>query len=338
MTPTVDPPGLPVSIGPGRYKDVRAVVLESEALRVTIVPDPGAKIASLIHKKTGRECLFQLPGEEFRKTSYGAPFETGEVSGFDEMFPGITECYCNIEPWAGVKIPDHGEVWSLPWKCEISGAEVRTSVHGVRFPYVLTRTVTFEKANTLLLRYQVENLSACDFPAMWAAHPLFNMTPGTRIILPDAARNIINTVPGPALGGYGGRFTFPTARTADGKTWDLSQINPHRGKFYFKYFFLDDLQEGFAIIHDLKTHETVGLAWPVDQVPYLGMWVDEGGWEGYYHVAPEPCTAPFDRWDTARQWGKLPVVPALGSQRWLLRITVDLADHPRRVEADGTIR
>ena len=80
------------------------------------------------------------------------------------------------------------------------------------------------------------------------------------------------------------------------------------------------------------------MAWPVEQVPYLGMWVNEGVWAGQYHLAPEPCTAPFDRWDIARQWGKLPVIPPFGYQQWTLRISVALADTPSRVDPDGTIR
>ena len=321
----------------GRYKGVEAVILDSDALRLAVVPESGAKLASLIHKVTGRECFFQMAGEKFRHGSYAGSFGDGEPSGFDEMFPTITDCFCDVEPWAGIKIPDHGEVWSLPWRCEISGSEVRTTVASPRFPYSLTRTVIFERENIILLRYKAENHSAFGFPAMWAAHPLFNTTPGTRIILPDSARNIMNTVPGSVLGGYGGRFTFPIAKAPDSKTWDLSEIGPVERKVYFKYFFLDELKEGFAILHDPKSRQTVGLSWPVEQVPYLGMWVNEGGWGDYYHVAPEPCTAPFDRWDIARQWGKLPVIPPLSSQQWELRITVGLSENPRRVAEDGTI-
>ena len=338
MKPAAGKPVPPVTIFPGKYKGEDAVLMESEDLRLTLVPERGAKIASLVHKRTGRECLFQQPGKRFRKASYADPYENGEISGFDEMFPTISECYCDCEPWAGTKMPDHGEVWSLPWKCEQSESEVRTWVHSVRFPYILTRTVSFTRSNTILLRYQAENLSGFDFPALWSAHPLFNMTPGTRVIVPPSARNIMNTVAGPALGGYGERFSFPVARTADGKEFDLSRINPPGDKLYFKYFFLDEFKEGYVILHDPKTRETAGLAWPVQQVPYLGMWVNEGGWNDCYHIAPEPCTAPFDRWDVARQWGKLPVIPAFGSQHWELLITVDLSVNPRRMEPDGTIQ
>jgi galactose mutarotase-like enzyme len=327
----------PIKITEAAYKDVGSLVLESDALRVAIIPAYGSKMASLMHKRTGVEHLYQLPGKTFRRAAYGDSFEKGESSGFDEMFPTITACYCDTSPWAGTLMPDHGEVWSIPWQFEVKETAVRLSVHGVRFPYVLSKEISFESANTVRLQYFVENPTHYAFPAMWAAHPLFNAHPGARIILPEAVREIMNTVPGPALGEYGSRLGFPTARTQEGKEWDLSRMGPDEGKYYFKYFCLDKLREGFAIIHDPKSRETTALAWPVDQIPYLGMWVNEGAWEGQFNVAPEPCTAPFDRWDVARQWGKLPVVPAFGRLQWELRLTIDLADDPHRVLSNGTI-
>jgi hypothetical protein len=294
-------------------------------------------MACLLHKRTGVEHLYQLPGKTFRKATYGDPFEKGEAAGFDEMFPTITACYCDTHPWAGTWMPDHGEVWSIPWQFEVKERSVRFWVHGVRFPYVLSKEIAFESAHTIHLQYCVENPTPFAFPAMWAAHPLFNANPGSRIILPKSVQNILNTVPGPALGAYGSRLGYPLARTPDGKEWDLSRLGPNEGQYFFKYFCLDDLKDGFAIVHDPKTRETTALAWPVHQLPYLGMWVNEGAWQGQFNVAPEPCTAPFDRWDVARQWGKLPLVPPHGSLQWELRLTVDLADDPQRVLPNGTI-
>jgi len=311
--------------------------METELLRVTIAPEFGSKIASLVHKRTGYECLYQLPGKEFRKAGYGAPYGEGEVSGFDEMFPTISECYCDVAPWKGTLMPDHGEVWGIPWKYEVSAGSVRLWVHGVRFPYVLSKQISFAAPNTLLLQYRAENTSAYPFPAMWAAHPLFNTTQGSRIILPKSVHNIMNTVPGPALGEYGASLDYPLARTAEGREWDLSRVGPEQGRLFFKYFSMDKLDAGFAILHDLKSRETVAMSWPVEQVSYLGMWVNEGGWADQYNVAPEPCTAPFDRWDVARLWGRLPVVPAFGYLQWQLRLTVDLASDPCGVDQNGAI-
>ena len=327
-----------IEIRESAYKDVRSIVLESDLLCVTIVPDHGSKMASLLHKRTGFEYLYQLPGETFLKTTYGEPYERGEASGFDEMFPTITECFCDIYPWKGTPMPDHGEVWSIPWRFEVSGSSVRLWVNGVRFPYTLSKEISFETPNTVLLQYRVEDPSALPFPAMWAAHPLFNTTEGSRIILPKSVRNIMNTEPGPALGGYGGRFSYPLATTADGKQWDLSRVGPKEARLYYKYFSLDTLDEGFAILHDPKSRETVAMVWPVDQVPYLGMWINEGVWQDQFNVAPEPCTAPLDRWDVARQWGNLPVVPAFGSLEWELRLTVALTDDPCGADRNGVIK
>jgi len=328
----------PIKVAKATHKDVGSLILESDALRVTIIPDHGSKMASLMHKRTGFEYLYQLPGETFRKAAYGESYERGEASGFDEMFPTITECLCDVNPWKGTLMPDHGEVWSLPWHHEESDSSVRLWVHGVRFPYILSKEISFETENTILLRYRVDNASASPFPAMWAAHPLLNTTPGSRIILPPCVCNIMNTVPGPALGGYGARMSYPLAKTAEGKEWDLSRVGANEGRFYFKYFASDALDEGFAILHDPQSRETLAMSWPADQVPYLGMWVNEGAWQGQFNVAPEPCTAPFDRWDVARLWGRLPVVPPFGSLQWQLRLTVALTEDPHSVTSNGAIK
>ena len=67
------------------------------------------------------------------------------MSGFDEVFPSIESCYYPVEPWEGVKVPDHGEVWSLPWRYEVHEDSVDLSVHGVRFPYRLQKKIHFVK-------------------------------------------------------------------------------------------------------------------------------------------------------------------------------------------------
>jgi hypothetical protein len=52
------------------------------------------------------------------------------------------------------------------------------------------------------------------------------------------------------------------------------------------------------------------------------MWVNEGGWNGHYNVAPEPATGTMDRIDAAKLWGTNSVLPAGHSKTWWLRISV----------------
>ena len=74
----------------------------------------------------------------------------------------------------------------------------------------------------------------------------------------------------------------------------------------------------------------IGLAWPAETVPYLGMWVNEGGWFGQYNVAPEPATAAMDRVDAAKMWGAASTLSAGEFRRWWLAITVRSGEQPRQ--------
>ena len=133
-----------MSITSGSYKDVEAVILENETLRVTVLPKFGSKTASLLYKPTGYETLWQNPARSFIRSGYAAPYPEGDISGFDEMFPTISRCLYEDPPWQGVEAPDHGEVWSLPWKETIDRDSLVMSVHGVRFPYRLEKRVSLE--------------------------------------------------------------------------------------------------------------------------------------------------------------------------------------------------
>ena len=45
-----------------RWARTRGVVLESELLRVVVLPEQGARIASLLYRPGGREALWSPPG------------------------------------------------------------------------------------------------------------------------------------------------------------------------------------------------------------------------------------------------------------------------------------
>jgi len=81
-----------------------AIALESESMRVVIVPDLGAKIVSLFDRTHQREWLTP-PMRPVEQTVYGADFVSQDMSGWDEMLPTIVAC-----DWEGAHIPDHGEV------------------------------------------------------------------------------------------------------------------------------------------------------------------------------------------------------------------------------------
>src|SRR5512133_2380160 len=136
-----------------RYKDQPAVTLESAMLAAQFLPGIGAKLCSLVYKPAGVELLLQRPAPEYRQAPYDGDYVAqGECSGFDEMFPSIDRGFYEAYPWRGTPLPDHGEVWSLPWEYSERDAELEFSVHGVRFPYRLEKWVRFTDEGTLRSR------------------------------------------------------------------------------------------------------------------------------------------------------------------------------------------
>lgn len=326
-----------------RYKDVNAVVLENDALRVTLTPEFGARTASIFYKPGKRELLWQNPAPKHARPSYAAGYEQGEFAGFDEMFPSISRCFYEDGPWAGSEMPDHGEVWSLPWEYSIesSGPAAEFTVHGVRFPYRLSKRVSLtveplagiaektgiphrpgggkggNNVNCAVFRseYTAANVSGYDFDYIWAAHPLFNTHPGMEIVVPDGMDRIINAVPGTTLGPYGRELPFP----GDGT---LSFVPEKNDTGYQKYYFAEKVTEGWCLLKSPEWNLTIALAYPEDPVSFLGMWVNEGGFAGQYNIAPEPATAGMDRVDFSKMWGMNSTLPGGESVSWYLDIIV----------------
>jgi galactose mutarotase-like enzyme len=318
----------------GSYKDQEAVVLESGEARAVLLPQWGAKLASFVHKGLGAETLWQTEGAAYRRTRYGDGYEKGEISGFDEMFPTISRCLYEDHPLSGVEAPDHGEVWTLPWEHTLSEASVTMRVHGVRFPYVLEKETSLE-GTRLLSRYRAVNLSGFPLDFIWAAHPLFNATEGMEFIVPRGMDRIVNSVPGPALADYGEELSFPVARPRRGGEIRLDRVAKKNPTCWQKYWFRGQVTEGWCMLHDPRSTLTIGMAWPKEKVPYLGMWLNEGAWENQYNIAPEPATGAMDRIDMAKAWGMGSALAPHETREWHLAVSLATGMKPTGVKPDG---
>lgn len=305
-------------ISTGTYKDVDAAILENDKLKVALLPEIGSKIASIVYKPLNYETLWQNPGKKYKKTNYGDSFPAGEFSGFDEMFPSISRCFYENPPFAGVEIPDHGEVWSIPWQYSIKNGCIVLEVKGVRLPYKLRKAVSLED-NRIHIEYQAINLSKFDWDFIWAAHPLFNASNGMEFIVPSGMDKIVNAVPGKRLSDYGKTYDFPVAQLADGK-FNLAVVPGKNDEGFQKYYFLGKVTQGWCILYDPAEKLNIGLSFPKEQVPYLGMWLNEGGWDGQYNIAPEPATAAMDSIAAAKLWQTGSVLKANQTLEWYLNI------------------
>lgn len=327
-----------ISVYESQYKGQKCINLDSGNLVVKILPFLGGKIQSIYDKNKNKEYLYQSPGEDYKKSEYDTLFENGDFSGFDEMFPSISECFYPSGPWRGIKVPDHGEVWSIPWDYRIENNCVFTSVYGVRFPYKLERKVEFVECNSIRISYKAINLSNFDFEFLWAAHPLFNCSENTRILLPKSVNKIINTVPSKRLGEFGEIHNWPLTRTPDGQEYDMSEVSPEHSRLYEKYYVYGKVKEGWCALYDSKNGDVIGLSFPVNKVPYLGFWINEGGYGGQYNAALEPCIGALDRIDTAKQWNQVGIIEAKSEVDWFLNIVFGTADIVNYIDEEGNIK
>lgn len=299
------------------WKGIPAWRLSAGPVEAVLTPQ-GGKVQSL--RLGGRELLWQGKNKTYRTSQYGDVFETGEFSGFDDMFPNISAGRYPGGLWDGTLLPDHGEVWTQPWRDAETDGGLELTVCGVRLPYRLTKKAVVTE-RSLELSYEAENLTAHPMQYLWAAHPLFLLEDGMTLELPGA-KEIVNTCGGcKSLGPFGEHHPWPVSK--DGR--DLSRLTTEN-QCYNKYYVWNPLDENLSRLWYPNGLTVTLRADPVSAVPYLGVWTDEGGYGGYGMAcaAPEPCTAPMDRLDAAALFGKESVLPPHGSARWRLIITMEM--------------
>jgi len=305
------------------------ITVENREVSFSVLPQIGGKMISLVCKGTGREFM-SLSGRKFRPLRYGDDFGDCDISGFDECFPAIAEGVYPDWPWKGIVVPDHGELWTLPWKCETKADRLIMSAHGVRFPYWFTKEMSVE-ANRVCARYTLRNLSPYEFRYIWSAHPLLAVTPGSRIILPGSPRIRTDFSKHERFGELLYETSWPEARQADGAVVDLSVIRSADEDQATKVF-TTRLEEGWCALHDRKTGDFIKLSFPVDRIPYVGLWINEGGWpfdgKPSFNVALEPCTGCPDKLETAVQRGEYASIRGLGEVSWTLEITLGRSESP----------
>jgi hypothetical protein len=309
----------PTSIEQSRYKDQQALTMRSGKLAAQVIPHIGSTMCSLRWLATGLELLRQRPGERYLQQPYGGSFGDAERAGFDEMMPTIDACACDQYPWQGVPIPDHGELWSIPWEHEVGEGEITFRVHGVRFPYSFEKRLSFATEGTLRLDYRLRNLSSFDLPFLWAAHPDFALPADAELELPEGVSRLIHVFG--TEGEYGETVRWPLHALKDGEERDLRLIRASGASRIAKYYVKGPMPEGWCLLRYPSLGVQVRLSFPVSEVPYFAFLPNEGS-GGIREVFLEPCTSSFDRPDIARLHGELSVLKAHGERSWYLEMAV----------------
>lgn len=138
--------------------------MEKRSFEVIVDPEHGGRWNSLTDP-TGREWLWSRPDLARFKVLPGAAFV--DVGGYEECFPTI-----------GGR-PDHGDVWSRPWKR--SGDHLFVESNSCR----LSRKL-MTGSSGVFVDYRLQGEVGYRF--IWAGHALLEPTLGTRVVAPKGHR------------------------------------------------------------------------------------------------------------------------------------------------------
>jgi hypothetical protein len=305
---------------------IPAVSLSNHLLELIVAPTLGMKVTNL-RRRRGREWLWRNPDIPYRPGVYGGSYiETADSGGWDECFPTVQPSLIPGAPDGTPPLPDHGELWCARWESRVYehavGSVIAGTARGIALPYEFTREITLSVDEpTAVFRYRLRHTGDRPFPWIWAAHPVFGVRPGMRIVLPTVTQVRLAEVVGRTdwevgqvrpwpLDGAGDAFVFP-----DAGGWAAMAS-------------ADIGASGRVLLEDPEAGEWADLLMEPAEVPQLGLWLNCGGRAAgahapYYNCALEPAIGVPGRLQEAAGEGGL--APSLhpGEER-VWRVTVGL--------------
>jgi hypothetical protein len=225
-------------------------------------------------------------------------------------------------------MPDHGEVWSLPWDYELREDSLVLRRQGIRIPYLFEKTIRIEPGR-VRFHYSLDNPTPFPIRYLWSAHPLIAPQPGMRIHLPEGVQVRVDWSKDGRLGDLLSEHPWPNTLDCKGVPVDLSLILP-AGAGLVDKLYTTRLEEGWCAVHDPEDGLYAAFVFSPQEVPYVGLSINLGGWPvdpsgqkpGYYNLGLEPCTGYPDRLDIAVERGDCPTLAPMQTATWDVQLRV----------------
>jgi galactose mutarotase-like enzyme len=294
------------------------VGLRSDAAEVRVMPQLGAKIISLLDRRSTREWLWRPENARPFQNRPGDPFETSTMTGADECLPSVAPCVID-----GQQIPDHGEVWQRPWELDsesLNANQICTRIQLTGLPLRFERLISLagERSAIVRLAYRLTNLSDEPQRFLWSFHPLMQIQPGDELIVPASKVKVEAT-------------TLPDMHKGDIIPWpnpradvELHRLSLGAQPAYLKVF-AQDLADGDVRIVNRQSGDQLTFRFDRRELPALGIWLTRGGWNGYHHFAIEPTHAPFDSLADAADAGACPMLKSRETISWTVELELGCA-------------
>lgn len=252
-------------------KDMRLVVLENDALRVSVLPEKGSDIVEFLDKRTNTDVMWRtyigLRSIKSEPNLWGHEryFNAFYEGGWQELFPHGS----GPSKVGGVTLPMHGEVQSLPWKYAIvrdtaEAVQVRFWTQTVLSRFQVVKQMTINASDPVVhFSETVTNVGGGPFDILWGHHPAF----GAPFLSGDCL------------------ITLPKGRLVEGDE-SMLRIQPEASASGGNMFYLTDFSEGHYGIKNGKLGVGFGMRWDPDLFKVIWIW--QGYERGTYACAIEP--------------------------------------------------
>lgn len=274
----------------------------------------GARITNLVNLADDREWLAQPRYSRTSPAAYGSLFTETDHFGWDEMFPSVDACSYPIDPFEGVEVVDHGELWSKAWEISDETAiSVRHRVSSERFFYTFERSLELSGA-TLRAQYECVVNGDVSLPMLWALHPQFSMLDGSRLLLAGEHAQLVDT---------------SNAEDPRRVEWvnDLiveRDIEPGADRMLYVS---PDERPNSALLID-SSGSWLRLRWDNSFARYLGIWMDNGRFTSGRVIAVEPTNGYFDEVARAHRGGTVSVFEPGERVTWWVEATLGNGEVP----------
>lgn len=262
------------------YKDVDGILCDTGKLKALYLPKYGGKLVSLKDSED-KEWLAQDENAKYIPPRIGSSYVECEVSGADEMFPTIDPCL-----WKGKEYPCHGEVCRVEHKVKVHEDSLEMEYSSADLRYNYKKTISPGRNGEIVVKYTVKNTGAEDMPCFWALHLMFAAVEGGEVFVDSDIENTAEIMFDDTQK-YGMRGDIITISKEHLTSKALN------GEAY-KFYYLDKLKNGVCGYFDKSIQRGIALEFDSEKIPFLGVWMNNGGFKNMYSAAIEPCTLPFD--------------------------------------------
>lgn len=142
-------------------------------------------------------------------------------------------------------------------------------------------------------------------------------------MLPSEVTQMVNIIVNDPLWGKSGAIhDWPQAEAVDGQIRRLDRVGEAINHTCRKFYIKPTQSIGWAMIYHAGLGCRLRLDWLPEELPYFGLWVDEGMVNSSPVVALEPSTGYYDSLERAVGNGSAPVLAPGATRQWSLIVSL----------------